>query len=269
MLERLKKYLQKLAPEGIALAYSGGVDSTLLLAVLAELAKEKPFPLKALTVHTLLQDKEEIKAAENMAARFGVEQKIFSFDPFSLPEVQNNCLDRCYHCKRKIFSIFADYASNCGLRYLLDGTNVDDLQVYRPGRKALAELGVLSPLAAVGLKKDDVRRLSAGLNLPTAQKPAVPCLATRFDYNTLITAAMVGQVEAGESWLKRTFPDAGNLRLRVRGNLARIEADKKCIPQIAARAEEIVRALKALDFDFVTLDLEGFRSGSQDVHLAK
>lgn len=269
MPERLKEYLQKLAPEGIALAYSGGVDSTLLLAVLAQMAKEKPFPFKALTMRTLLQDKAEIKAAADMAARFGVEQKIFSFDLFSLPEVQNNRLDRCYHCKRKIFSLFADYASGCGLRYLLDGTNADDLQVYRPGRKALDELGVISPLAAVGLKKADIRRLSADLNLPTAQKPAVPCLATRFDYNTLITAAMVGQVEAGENWLKQAFPAAGNLRLRVRGNLARIEADKECIPQMAARAEEIVRAIKALGFDFVTLDLEGFRSGSQDVHLTK
>lgn len=267
MLERLRQYLQKLAPEGIALAYSGGVDSTLLLAVLAEMAKEKPFPLAVLTAATPLQDKAEIKAAADIAAGFGVERKLFSFDPFLLPEVAGNLPDRCYHCKRKIFSLFAEYAAKHGLQHLVDGTNADDLRVYRPGRKALRELGVVSPLSELEIAKADVRRLSAALGLPTANKPAVPCLATRFDYNTRITAAMVEQVAEGERVLRRLFPEVRNLRLRVRGNLARIEADKEILPLFVACADAAVDALKTLGFDFVTLDLEGFRSGSQDVRL--
>ena len=264
MLERLRQYLQKLAPEGIALAYSGGVDSTLLLAVLAEMAKEKPFPLAVLTAATPLQDKAEIKTAADIAAGFGVERKLFSFDPFLLPEVAGNLPDRCYHCKRKIFSLFAEYAAKHGLQHLVDGTNADDLRVYRPGRKALRELGVVSPLSELEIAKADVRRLSAALGLPTANKPAVPCLATRFEYNTLLDDNAICRVASGEEMIKKMFPAVKDIRLRVHGGLARLEISADHLAEVAARGKEIAGELEKLGFDYVTLDLKGFRSGSFD-----
>lgn len=267
MLNRLREYLQNLAPQGIALAYSGGADSTLLLAVLGEMRRKRPFPFAALTMRSVLQDSEEMAEAEELAEKFGVEQKVFGFNPFSLEEVRHNRTDRCYHCKKAIFTQFRDYACANGLKYLLDGTNADDLNVYRPGRKALRELGVVSPLAELGITKAEIRRISAELGLPTASKPAAPCLATRFEYNTLLDDAAVRRVAEGERMIKETFPAIKDVRLRVHGNLARIEAGKEYLPLVAVRAKEISEKIKELGFDFVTLDLEGFRSGSFDTGL--
>lgn len=269
MLNRLRKYLRKLAPEGIALAYSGGVDSTLLLAVLGEMRQKRPFPFTALTMRTVLQDSREISEAEELAKKFGVEQKIFGFNPFSLEEVRHNRTDRCYHCKKAVFTQFKDYAGANGLRYLLDGTNADDLGVYRPGRKALRELGVVSPLAELGITKTEIRRMSAKLGLPTASKPAVPCLATRFEYNTLLDETAIRRVACGERTIKEMFPEIKDVRLRVHGGLARIETEKEYLPLVTAQAQKISEKIKELGFDFVALDLEGFRSGSFDKKLKR
>lgn len=266
-LNHLKEYLQSLADCGIALAFSGGVDSTLLLAVLGGLAKDKPFRLKALTMQSVLQDSAEIGDAAALAAQFGVEHQIFTFNPFTINEVKHNCPDRCYHCKKNIFSRFIEYAASHNLKYVLDGTNADDLTVYRPGRKALKELGVISPFAELGIAKTQIRKISDGLNLPTASKPAVPCLATRFEYHTLLDDEKINRVAAGEAFIKKSFPEIKDIRLRVHHNLARLEVSKEFIPQIAARAGEITNALKKLGFDYVSLDLEGFRSGSLDIGL--
>lgn len=267
MLSRLREYLQKLSDKGIALAYSGGVDSTLLLALLGQLAQKRHFPVEALTMQTVLQDKQEMSDAEDMAKKFGIPQKIFTFNPFVIDEVRHNRTDRCYHCKKAIFTQFKDYSTANGLKYLLDGTNADDLTVYRPGRRALKELGVISPLAELGITKSDVRKLSAELNLPTAGKPAVPCLATRFEYNTLLQEDMIRHVAAGEKIIKEMFPQIKNIRLRIHGTLARIEVSAEHISLIAAAVEHITTKLKNLGFEYLTLDLEGYRSGSFDVHL--
>lgn len=267
MLNRLREYLQNLAPQGIALAYSGGADSTLLLAVLGEMRRKHPFPFAALTMRTVLQDSEEMAEAEELTEKFGVEQKVFGFNPFSLEEVRHNRTDRCYHCKKAIFTQFRDYARANELRHLLDGTNADDLGVYRPGRKVLRELEVVSPLAELGITKTEIRRISAELGLPTASKPAVPCLATRFEYNTLLDETAIRRVACGERTIKEMFPEIKDVRLRVHGGLARIETGKEYLPLVAARAKEISEKIKKLGFDFVTLDLEGFRSGSFDVGL--
>lgn len=267
MIERLKVYLRELTGGGIALAYSGGVDSTLLLAVLAGLKLEKPFAVIALTMHTALQDSQEITEAEGLAERFGIEQKIFSFNSFSIEAVRHNRIDRCYHCKKVIFTQFAAYAQEYGLKYLLDGTNADDLNVYRPGRKALSELGVVSPLAELGIGKTEIRKMSEELGLPTAFKPATPCLATRFEYDTLIDDAAVLRVAEGERLLKEMFSEIENIRLRVHGTLARLELPRDKIALAVNKAAEIVTGLQKLGFDYVTLDLEGFRSGSFDIGL--
>lgn len=267
MLSRLQEYLQGLSDGGIALAYSGGVDSTLLLAVLGQLRQKQHFALEALTMRTVLQDRQEMADAGNLAKKFGVPQKIFTFNPFSADAVRHNRTDRCYHCKKAIFAQFKDYCTANGLKYLLDGTNADDLKVYRPGRKALQELGVISPLAGLGITKDLVRSLSAELGLPTAGKPAVPCLATRFEYNTLLSEEMIRRVADGEKIIKEMFPALGDIRLRVHKTTARIEVSAENIPLLAAEAGHITAGLKALGFEYITLDLEGYRSGSFDTNL--
>lgn len=267
MLNRLREYLQNMAAGGIALAYSGGVDSTLLLAVLGDICRKQPFGLTALTMQTALQDGREMAEAQKLAEKFGVEQKVLSFNPFALEAVRHNQTDRCYHCKKAIFTQFKDYAQANGLKYLLDGTNADDLGVYRPGRKALRELGVISPLAELGMGKADIRRMSSELGLPTASKPAVPCLATRFEYGALLDDSAVQRVAEGERMIKGLFPQIRNIRLRIHENLARIEVDMENFALVLAQAPEISKRMKKLGFDFVTLDLEGFRSGSFDIHL--
>lgn len=267
MFDQLEQYLQKYIAGGIAVAFSGGVDSSLLLAVLARLKQKKDFSLMALTMQSVLQSDAEIAEAKELAAKCGVEPVIFSFDPFALDEVRHNQIDRCYFCKKAIFSQFKDYANEHGFRYLMDGSNADDLKVYRPGRKALQELGVISPFAEQGIGKEQIRGMSAELGLATATKPAVPCLATRFEYNTLLDAQMVKRVAAGEEAIKKMFPQIGDIRLRVHQNLVRIEISNQFIAEFANCRAAIVGELKKLGFGFITLDLEGFRSGSFDATL--
>lgn len=267
LIDRLEQHLQKYIAEGIGVAFSGGVDSSLLLAVLARLKQKKPFLLTALTMQSILQSDKEIAEAKKLASEFGVKLVEFSFDPLALDEVSQNQVDRCYFCKRAIFSQFKDYANKHGVRYLMDGTNADDLKVYRPGRKALQELGVISPLAELNINKLQIREMSAALGLATATKPAVPCFATRFEYNTLLDVQMIKKVAAGEEAIKKLFPQIGNIRLRVHQNLARIEISNEFITKFASCGAEIVAELKKLGFDYVTLDLEGFRSGSYDAAL--
>lgn len=264
MFEPLEQYLQQLTSGGIAVAFSGGVDSSLLLAVLGKMNQKRPFPLVALTMHSVLQNDEEIAEAQNFSAESGVNQQLFSFNPFVVDEVRHNLVDRCYYCKKAIFSQFMDYIGKQGFKYLLDGTNADDLKVYRPGRKALQELGVISPFAELGIGKAQIREMSAELGLSTARKPAVPCLATRFEYNTLLNEDMIKKVAEGEALIKKIFPDIEDVRLRVHRNLVRIEVSKNSIAELIQNSAEIIAELKKLGFEFVTLDMEGFRSGSFD-----
>lgn len=264
MLDRLEAYLHNLTAGGIALAYSGGVDSTLLLAVLANMHQKDAFAFEALTMQTVLQDRQETAEAQKTATAFGVRHKIFTFNPFAEEAVRHNRTDRCYHCKKAVFTQFSAYARRRNLTYILDGTNADDLNVYRPGRKALAELGVVSPLAELGITKAEIRKASEKLGLPTASKPSVPCLATRFDYDTLLSDEAINRVAAGEAVIGKIFPDIGDIRLRVHDRLARIELPKDKLSAAAAKAEQLVSELQKLGFDYVTLDLEGFRSGSFD-----
>ena len=269
MLNRLKNFLRQYASEGIALAFSGGTDSTLLLAVLSLMNQESPFAAKALTIKTVLQDGDEMAAAKNLAQKFNIPHYFLTFAPLAVDAIKNNRPDRCYHCKKAIFTTFFDTIKKHNIKYLIDGTNADDLQVYRPGRKALEELGVISPLALLGITKAQIRKLSAELGLPTAGKPATPCLATRFEYNTILTEENISRVTAGEKILKQMFPRLENVRLRVHGNLARLEVPAADIPLIAASADTTAKALQKLGFDFITLDLNGFRSGCFDQPLKK
>ncbi len=262
--EQLKHFLRERSQGGIALAFSGGVDSSLLLAVLKELYDESPFPLLALTIHSIFQRVEELEEVRAATKKAGIELKLFGCDPLSIPEVKYNPPDRCFRCKRYIFSEIVDYAKAQSIETVIDGTNADDRKSYRPGLAALRELGVLSPLAELGITKAEVRRLAANLQLECVGKPAMPCMATRFEYGTLLTEELIRKVIDGEELLRKIVPAADNLRLRVHASIARIEVPKEFIAELAVYHDEITAGLKKLGFQFVTLDLEGFRSGSMD-----
>lgn len=271
MPDSLEQYLSEHVAGGVALAFSGGVDSTLLLHALLRLKQRLDFPLLAYYFHTPLHTEEETQAAIRTAQAAGAELVEMRFDPLRLPVLRFNPQDRCYHCKGHIFSHMKEDAHARGLHTLMDGTNADDHKQYRPGLRALRELGVISPLAAVGLTKAEVRAKAAEWGLSCSTKPSAPCLATRFDYGAELTVEAVRRVEAGEQLLHRLFPDQP-VRLRVHGeqkDMARLEVPPALMPQAVAEAAKIVSELRALGFHHITLDLQGFRSGSMDEKLPR
>ncbi|MBO4647291.1 MAG: ATP-dependent sacrificial sulfur transferase LarE [Lentisphaeria bacterium] len=267
LIEELKAFLRRAAEHGGALAFSGGVDSSFLLALLKEIHDETPFPLTALTMRTVFQAEEELSEVRRIAAETGVELQVFSCDPLSLPEVRDNPPDRCYWCKRHIFTEFLKFCRTNGLGVLFDGTNADDLKVYRPGLRALRELGVVSPLAELGFTKAEIRRLARERGLACASKPSQPCLATRFEYGTHLRPELLESVRRGEALIRGLLPAGTDVRLRVHLQsvpLARIEVSPDAMAVVFRHREELASALQELGFQFITLDLEGFRSGCYD-----
>ena len=261
-LNRLRTMLAGLGPEGVCAAFSGGTDSSLLLTVLSELRAQTPFPLLAVIFTTAFQTAEETLSAQSLAEELGVPTETVSFDVLSDPVLRMNPPDRCYHCKRRLFSEMKRIADARALKHLVDGTNADDTKVYRPGRKALEELGVLSPLAICGFTKDEVRSAARELLVPTAEKPSSPCLATRFPYGTELTDEALRRVEHGETYLHNL--GLGTVRLRVHGPCARLETDEEGFRTVAERRAKIASELRRIGFAYTALDLEGFRSGSMD-----
>lgn len=264
-VERIKEYLRPLCPAGIALAFSGGTDSTLLLAVLHDLFKERSFPSAAFYAQSVFQKKQDIDDIQSLCAIYNTELIVFQTDPLSLPAVKYNRLDRCYWCKKDIFDRLISSARKKGLKTVIDGTNADDLNVYRPGLKALKELNVLSPLAELGISKREIRQAAAELGLKNASKPSAPCLATRFEYDTELSFEKINKAALGEDFLQKILPQAGNIRLRCHNDIARIETTPDSFSTLLQHAREITTYLKKIGFSYITLDLEGFRSGSMDI----
>lgn len=262
MSDTLLALLRDRCRNGAALAFSGGCDSALLLAVLARLRQEKAFPLLALHIQTPLQTAEEAERCRKLADRFQVDLLTLSPDVMSLPAVCGNRRDRCYHCKKLIFTTLCATAKTHQIPLVMDGTNADDCREFRPGRQALAELGIYSPLAEAGLTKMQVRKLAAEYGLEEAALPASACLATRFPYDVSLTPQDLQRVSQAENFLRRLV--SGHLRVRVHGDLARIEVEKQNIQTVIADAETISETFKKLGFSHTTIDLAGFRSGSFD-----
>ncbi|MEO6461872.1 MAG: ATP-dependent sacrificial sulfur transferase LarE [Candidatus Eisenbacteria bacterium] len=240
-------------------AYSGGVDSSVVLAVAREELGERAL---AVIGRSATYAASELELALAQAGRMGVVPRVVATAELDDARFADNPSNRCYFCKGELYVRLSALARAEGYAAVLDGTNADDLADHRPGRRAADEHAVLSPLAELGFAKADVRALATRLGLPSADKPAMPCLSSRFPYGSRISAEQLAQVEAGEGWLRaRGFRD---VRLRHHGTVARLELDVSELARLAAEPlrGECVAALKALGFAYVTLDLQGFRSGS-------
>jgi pyridinium-3,5-biscarboxylic acid mononucleotide sulfurtransferase len=264
--ERLGELERILAPHGSALvAFSGGVDSSLALAVAARaLPKEK---VLAVTSNNETYLPSELDLARDFAASLSVEHLVVNTRELDNPDYASNPTNRCYFCKSTLYTDLAKLAKERGYACVVDGANKDDEGDYRPGRKAARELGVVSVLSEAGMTKAEVRELAKYLDLPTWDKPALACLSSRFPYGQEITPEKLAQVARAEEFLRRE----GFLQVRVRhhGEIARLEVGPEELERAFARREEISSELRDAGFLYVTLDLAGYKSGSLNAALTK
>ncbi|MBE0686191.1 MAG: ATP-dependent sacrificial sulfur transferase LarE [Anaerolineaceae bacterium] len=256
--KRLIEWLQNYSQIGVAL--SGGVDSALVCAAAVQALGTKN--VTAYTIESPMEIPQEVEDARQIAENLGVDQFRVPLDELEIEEIRSNPSKRCYFCKRERLKIIKEQAHLSGITHLVDGSNADDLSDYRPGRQALLELGVLSPLAEVGITKAEVRQLAKWQGIQIWNKPSTPCLASRFPYGIEINHQRLHQVACAEEILKNSgFTE---LRVRYHESVARIEVPVNLLESVLADREEIVRLIKNCGFLYVTLDLQGFRSGSMN-----
>ena len=255
--KKLAVLLEKCMP--LAIAFSGGVDSTYLLHEAVKAGKEK---VTALIMKTPSVPERELDEAVAFCKSRGISFFVLPADPFSAAGFRENGRDRCYICKHFLFSVLLEKAKEEGIPFVADGTNADDRKEFRPGLRALKELDIRSPLAEAGLMKKEIRELSEKEGLPTWNKPSFSCLATRFPYGEELTVEKLRRTEAAENLLAEL--GFTQRRVRVHGNLARIEVLPAEISLLLERRDMISSRLEELGFLYTTVDLKGFRSGSMD-----
>ena len=258
-MRKLSEYLAGLG--SVAVAFSGGVDSTFLLQAAKDVLGDGVIALTA--VSDFFPDRER-READAFCRERGIRQIICREEILKVPGVAANPANRCYLCKRALFEMFLAQAKRQGFSHVAEGSNLDDLGDYRPGLQAIAELGILSPLRECGFSKEDIRALSKEMGLPTASKPSYACLASRFAYGEKITGEKLAMVDQAEQLLL----DLGftQMRVRIHGTLARIEVLPEDFPRLAEPAlrREIAEKLKTYGFSYVTADLAGYRTGSMN-----
>ena len=261
--EKLKTIFEQYVSEDVCVAFSGGVDSSLVLVMACEAAKMTGKKVYALTLDTVLHPKADLEIAKKVLEGTEAIHVVMSMDELAVPEIRNNPVNRCYLCKKALFGRMLSFAKEKGISLMLEGSNEDDLHVYRPGLAAVRELGVKSPLAACHVTKAEVRALAEEYHIPVAERPSAPCMATRLPYGAEIDLELLKRIDTAEEALRAM--GLKNVRVRVHGDILRLEVDADSISKVAAHRDEVLEQLKKVGCPYVTLDLEGFRSGSMDI----
>ncbi len=258
-LGRLREILANM--ESVLVAYSGGVDSALLMRVAKDVLGDK---VLAVTASSSVYPSEEIAQAKALARDLKVRHEVIETHEMGNPKFVTNPKERCYWCKEELFSSLIGIARKNNLKYVVDGTNFDDLDDFRPGMKAAGDLGVRSPLKEAMLTKADIRSLSKHLGLQAWDKPSLACYASRFPYGTRITEENLDRVDKAERYLKNL--GVAQVRVRHHDKIARIEVMEEDIPKLVQGETrgQLISYFKKLGYPYVTLDLEGYRTGSMN-----
>jgi uncharacterized protein len=255
--EDLRKIITGHGP--MLVAYSGGVDSTLLAAVTREVLGEKT---RCVLLDSPVVPRTAVLQAQEIARDLGLGLDIIPVPVMGNAKFRKNPVDRCYHCKKISAIHLKQRAAELGLACIADGINVSDTHEHRPGLRASTEEGIVHPFIEAGITKQDIRDIARMLHLPVWQKPSSACLSSRIPYGDPITTEKLRMIEEAEAYM--TGLGIGQLRVRLHNNLARIEVHKEDTGKILEQQSAVVRQIKSLGFAYVTLDLEGYRSGSMD-----
>jgi len=258
-IKNLKNCIASL--ESAIVAFSGGVDSTLLLKLSSDILKDK---VVAVTAKSLTFPQSELEDSKTLARELGVKQVIIETNELKNKKFSSNDRERCYWCKDELFELISNFAKKNNFKYILDGSNYEDTVDYRPGAKAVKKWRVLSPLKEAGLTKEEIRTASKELGLSTWDKPAAACLASRIPYGTKITEDLLQKISSAESALKKL--GFRQVRVRHHGNIARIELPIHDMPKIldSKIKNSVIKSLKNLGYIYITLDIEGYTTGSMN-----
>lgn len=256
-MDQLRQILSSM--DRVLAAYSGGVDSTFLIKTAQDLLGDQ---VTAVIVNSPTLPKRELHQAREIASQLGISLIEMESQEMDLPSFLANTPRRCYFCKDHLFQLLKNYALENNFHYIVDGSNADDLSDHRPGQEAAQEQGIRSPLQEAGLTKKEIRSAAKQIGLPNWDKPSLACLSSRIPYGTEITPTLLKQVEEAEEFLSGL--GFHQLRVRHHGEIARIEVPQESLDRVVSHHKEIHNALKEIGFSYITLDLNGFRSGSMN-----